>query len=323
MNHIKSIISLFFFFFILFSCVKDENVDFTQADNFKFNQQITASLITLNATLSDFDEIENLPFSGFNFDTPINAFSSATIQNELDKATLHFNFENTFDRDFEVIFNFRDSNNAIVFIATINVIKKTVTNQDIVIEGSNIDQIKRTTKVDVSISVLNSTPANTIDNTVGALLSFSLGTTLELSATPQINTTLISLNASLPDFALLGNVPFTHFDFNTKLDIFNLTEIQDNLEKADLHFELENTFNRDFEIIFEFLDRDNNVTYTIEIILDKISKTIYDESVESVPLESLKKSNKVNVTMNVINATTMDNTPGAFINFKSSITFFF
>lgn len=307
------------------SCVKENNVDFTQADQINLHQQINGSMISFTTTLADFGDANNLPFIGFDFNTPIDAFNNATIQNELVKMTFKFDFENTFNRDFDFTFNFMDANNVVVFSTPVTVTKNGTTSQQVVIEGLDVSQIKRTTQVAINVTVINSTPANTIDNTVGAFVRFKLGATFDFSASQQATASLIDITASLPDLTNLdvGNLPFTHFEFTTPLDIFNNSIIQNNLSKAEFHFEIENTFNRDFELVFEFLDSNNQVTYTIPIVINKVSKTISDVVIEGTDLVNLKKSKRVNITADVINATTIDNTAGAFINFKSSAIFSF
>ncbi len=311
--------------FVFSACVQNNNVDFTQVDQINLNQQIKGSMISFTTTIADFGDANNLPFLDFNFNTPLDAFSNATIQNELVKLTFHFNFENTFNRDFAFTFNFLDANGAVVYTALAMASKKDITTQDVIVEGLSVEQIKRATQVAINVTVINSVPANTIDNTVGAYVRFKLGATFDFSNSPQATASLIDITSSLPDLTNFdgSNLPFTHFDFVTPLDIFNNTTIQNNLVKSEFHFEIENTFNRDFELIFQFLDGNNQVTYTLPIVINKVSKTISDVTIEGADLVNLKKSKKVNITADVINATTIDNTPGAFINFKSSASFSF
>ncbi|MCF6212741.1 MAG: hypothetical protein L3J45_01810 [Flavobacteriaceae bacterium] len=318
-------LTLFALFFLLSfgSCVNEGNVDFTQVDGLNFSQQLSGSLISLTTSLSDLGDQNNLPFNGFNFDKNINVFDSQTIQNELVSVNLHFEFNNAFNRDFKFTFNFLDATNTIVFSTIVNINKRATTIQDVLVEGLDVIEIKKATKVAINIAVINSTPSNTIDNVPGTLVSFTMGATLDLG-TSQINASLISLEASLPDFAELDNFPFVPFEFHSPLDIFTVAEIRSRLTKAEFHFEIENTFNRDFEVVFEFLDRNHIVTYSIPpITLNKVSKNIDDAIVEGVDLENLIHSSQVRVRVNVLNSTTIDNTPGAFINFKSSVTFTF
>jgi hypothetical protein len=314
----KSTFILAFLLFAVGSCVKDNTVDFTQTNQIHLHQVINGSLISLNATIKDFGDINNIPFSGFDFSAPIDAFNNPTIQNNLIKLNFHFQFENTFNRDFGFTFNFLDANNVVVYTTTVNVLKKANTTQDVLVEGVDANKIKSTTSIAVSVAVLNST---TIDNTVGAFVSFTLGTTLYLTGNQQISKTLISLSATLPDLTLLdkNNLPFTHFEFDTPLDIFNVNEIKKNLSKAEVHFEITNTFNRDLKLLFEFLDINNQITYSIPIIVSKTSNKIHDELIEGGDLQNLIQSKKARVKVDVINANTIDNTPNAFINFKSSV----
>lgn len=321
----KSFLITFLLLLSLSACVKENNVDFTQTDQINLNPELNGSLISFTSTLADFGDVNNLPFDGFEFNTPIDAFNNATVQNELVGLTFKFDFENTFDRDFEFTFNFMDVNNVILFSKVINVTKKGTTSQDVVVEGLDANQIKNTSKIGIQVSVVNSNPPNTIDNTSGAFVSLKLGATFDFSSSQQASASLIDIIASLPDLTTFdnGNLPFTHFEFETTLDIFNNINIQNNLTKTAFHFEIENTFNRDFQLDFQFMDDQNQVTFNMPISINKTSNTTYDVVVEGVELVNLKKSTQVKITADVINATTIDNTPGAFIKFKSSVTFSF
>jgi len=311
---------LIFFVLTLFSCVKKDTVDFTQVDNLSFNQQLKGSLLKFNATLPDFGDVNNLPFTTYQINSPIDAFSNATIQSALQKLTFHFNFDNTFNRDFEFQFNFLDTNNNQVYSTTVTVNKLAITNKDVIVEGADLVNLKTTTQVNIIVSLLNST---SIDNTLGASLKINLNATLDLNTGQQVEASLISIDASLPNFTDVDNLPFTTFDFNTLLDVFNKNEIKDNLQKVEVHFEIDNTFNRDFDFVFDFLDANDNITYTIFINLDKTTQTTFDQVIEGTDLQNLKNSRKINVHISVVNATTIDNTPNAFIDFKSSATLFF
>lgn len=312
-------IILIFFVLTLFSCVKNDTIDFTQADNIVLHHQLNSSLLSFNATLPDFSDVNNLPFTTYEINTPIDAFNDATIQSALQKLTFNFNFENTFNRDFEFIFNFLDTNNNLVYSTAVLVNKLATTNKDVIVEGADLTNLKTAKSVNIVVSLLNST---SIDNTLDTSLKINLNATLDLINNQQVTASLISIDASLADFTDVDNLPFTTFDFNTPLDAFNQEEVQKRLKKVAVHFEIENTFNRDFELLFEFLDENKVVTYSISIKLDKTASTTFDQTIEGVDLENLKKSIKIQVQANVVNATTIDNTPNAFINFKSSVSLF-
>lgn len=139
----------------------------------------------------------------------------------------------------------------------------------------------------------------------------------------QITGSLISFTATLPDFIDADNLPITTFELAIPLDIFNIADIQSRLKEVALHFEFENTFNRDFEFVFNFLDTNDTITYSILVNIDGISKSSHDEFIEGLDIEDLIKSKKVKIIISVLNNNTIDNTPGAFINLKSSVSFFF
>ena len=310
---------LIFFVLTLFSCAKRDTVDFTQVDNIYLHQELNSSLLNFKATLPDFANVNDLPFSSYQINAPIDAFNDATVQNNLEKLTFHFNFNNTFNRDFQFQFNFLDLNNNQVYSTTVAITKLNITNKDIIVEGVDLGNLKKSIKVNIVISVLNST---TIDNTLGASLSINLNATLNFNTGQQVEASLVSVDASLPNFTDVDNLPFTTFNFNTPLDAFNQEEVKKRLKKLALHFEIENTFNRDFDVVFEFLDKNKVVSYTITINLDKTNSTTFDQVIEGVDLDKLKEAITIQVQASVKNASTIDNTPNAFINLKSSATLF-
>lgn len=313
-------IIILFFVLILFSCVKNDTIDFTQVDSIVLHQQLNGSLLNFNATLPDFADINNLPFTTYQINTPIDAFNDATIQNALLKLTFNFNFGNTFNRDFEFVFNFLDTNNNLVYSTTVLVNKLATTNKDVIVEGTDLTNLKTAKNINIVVSLLNST---SIDNSLDTSLKINLNATLDLINNQQVTASLISIDTSLSDFTDVDNLPFTTFEFKTPLDVFNQEEVKKRLGKMAVHFEIENTFNRDFKLVFDFLDKNNIVTYSITINLDKTTSTTFDQTIEGLDLENLKKSIKIQVHANVVNASTIDNTPNAFINFKSSATLFF
>jgi hypothetical protein len=313
-------IILLFFVLSLLSCVKNDTIDFTQVDKIVLHQQINGSLLNFNATLPDFADVNNLPFTTYEINTPLDAFNDAAIQSALQKVTFNFNFDNTFNRDFEFVFNFLDVNNNLVYSTTILVNKLATTNKDVIVEGTDLTNLKTAKNINIVVSLLNST---SIDNSLDTSLKINLNATLDLIGNQQVTASLISIDASLSDFTDVDNLPFTTFEFKTPLDAFNQEEVKNRLEKMAVHFEIENTFNRDFELVFEFLDSNKVVTYSIPINLNKTAATTFDQVIEGLDLENLKKSITIQVHASVVNATTIDNTPNAFINFKSSTTLFF
>jgi len=109
---------LVFFVLMLFSCVMKDTVDFTQADNISTHQQLSGSLINFNATLPDFSDTNNLPFNTYIIDAPLDVFIDTSIQSNLQKVTFQFNFDNTFNRDFEIVYSFLDVNGLTVYSTT-------------------------------------------------------------------------------------------------------------------------------------------------------------------------------------------------------------
>ena len=78
-------IILIFFVLTLFSCVKNDTIDFTQTDNIVFNQELKGTLINFKLKFPEFTEGNNFPFPYFELITPLDIFDQVDIQNNLEK----------------------------------------------------------------------------------------------------------------------------------------------------------------------------------------------------------------------------------------------
>ncbi|MDY7394415.1 hypothetical protein UMM65_04120 [Aureibaculum sp. 2210JD6-5] len=82
-------------------------------------------------------------------------------------------------------------------------------------------------------------------------------------------------------------------------DIFDTDYVQDNLVKANFNFEIENTFNRNFELELSFLNADNAITNSFVINVPNNSKVTHLQVFEGLDLLSLKFSQKLRVSVNL------------------------
>lgn len=83
------------------------------------------------------------------------------------------------------------------------------------------------------------------------------------------------------------------------LDIFNSEYFQDNLVKTIFNFQIENSFNRDFDIEFSFLNADDKVTNSFNINVPKNTNQRYLQNFEGLDMLSLKFAQKIRITINL------------------------
>jgi len=72
----------------------------------------------------------------------------------------------------------------------------------------------------------------------------------------------------------------TQVSFETPFDVFNNTAFQQHLDLIKIHFEIENTYDRKFEVKTDFLDA-NGIKYSIKLNAPKKTKTLIDKIVSN------------------------------------------
>jgi len=80
------------------------------------------------------------------------------------------------------------------------------------------------------------------------------------------------------------------------IDIFKSKYFEDNLVRANFTFEIQNTFDRSFIIELSFLNVDDNITNSFNIIVPNNSNITHLESFEDLSLLSLKFAEKLKMT---------------------------
>lgn len=150
---IKPIIYLLIFSTLFFtSCVKD--VDFDQIDNIEITPVVKASLIYFDVTVSDFE------VSSFNTDvTEFHLFDSNTIQNDVTKIDLIFDIENTFNKNFNIIYSFLNDLGEVVSVIDLLSQSNTNLNEIITFENQELQNLLSAKAIVVSVTIIqNSNP---------------------------------------------------------------------------------------------------------------------------------------------------------------------
>jgi len=83
----------------------------------------------------------------------------------------------------------------------------------------------------------------------------------DLTLSPVIDMPLIFFKVEETDFIINGLEINEVSDF-TRITAFENSFIKSNLVKIEVDFEINNKFNRGFTMVFEFLDENDNITYS-------------------------------------------------------------
>jgi len=148
--------------FALVSCVKQNNIDFTQTSNLTFNKEIKSAFISFKIDSSDVKGINLLPMGpAINFETPFNIFNNTEFEKHLQEADFHFEIENTYDRDFKLVINFLDINKNTTYSSTPIIVNKNATTiKDIKIKRADVLKLVQSINANIIISIQNITSTN-------------------------------------------------------------------------------------------------------------------------------------------------------------------
>ena len=83
------------------------------------------------------------------------------------------------------------------------------------------------------------------------------------------------------------------------IDIFDSKYFEDNLVKTTINFQIENSFDRDFDIEFSFLNVDDVEMNSFIVSVPNNSNQIHLQNFEGLDLLSLKFSEKLRITINL------------------------
>ncbi len=121
----------------------------------------------------------------------------------------------------------------------------------------------------------------------------------EIAFTPEIEANLIYFDLSANTFfdANNGTPDITIRDV-TELEFLDSEEITGNIQKIEFFFDFNNSIQRVFNVKFEFLDKDDVVTYTMETEVSASNsgvpvRTVYIEVVESQDVRAIEGSRKM------------------------------
>jgi len=152
--------------FATVSCVKQNTVDFNQANDITLNQQAKIGFVNFKMDTSVVKGVNLLPMGSLPpyLIDPFDVFNNTVFQQYLDSIKIHFEIENTYDRDFEVKTNFLDINDnirySIILDAPRNTRSQSETLKDITVYKADILNLIFTTKANIKIKMLNNPTTN-------------------------------------------------------------------------------------------------------------------------------------------------------------------
>jgi len=161
----------------------------------------------------------------------------------------------------------------------------------------------------VKQNTVDFTQANNIILKQQAKIGF-VNFSIDTSVVKGINK-FLPVGDSLPPFAI---DPF---------DVFNNTAFQQHLDSIKLHFEIENTYDRNFKVKTDFLDANNYIQYSIILKAPKKTKTLIDKIVYKSDILNLIKTIKANIIIKTLNSPTLNNDADSFLKIQSGATLFF
>ncbi len=139
----------------------------------------------------------------------------------------------------------------------------------------------------------------------------------------NIDTSAVKGVNSLPISSPLNPFVFVIEPF----DIFNNTEFEQHLDLINLHFEIENRYDRLFKVKIDFLDANKSVKYNIALNAPKNTniqpKTLIDIVVSKADILNLTKTVKANIKISILNNPTKSFDADSFLKIQSGATLFF
>ena len=143
---------------------------------------------------------------------------------------------------------------------------------------------------------------------------------------PVVESSLIYLDEPATSFLESGEQIVIIRDY-IQIDLFQNDFILENLEKAELVFEITNSINRDFSVTVDFIDSNSQRQHAFTIFVAASSNNAkvvsnYTEVFEDVSLEALKSTSVLVFTLNMLpGAAINENTLGS-ISLKSKAVFY-
>jgi hypothetical protein len=125
-------------------------------------------------------------------------------------------------------------------------------------------------------------------------------------------------------FDTITSSPILTVSDTTGLPFLNDDEISRNLKRAEFYFKVTNSIQRDFQVVFEFLNENNNVAYTSQFQVGQgsVSNLVITEYIENVEGDSIRRlTNADKVAVSVIIPSSNENLDGT-IKLESKTTYY-
>ena len=149
----------------------------------------------------------------------------------------------------------------------------------------------------------------------------------DFSAEPEYIASLVYFKIPAVNFLDTNNVELnTPLDEITEIEIFQESYIQDNLVQLKIDYEIDNPYDRVFNIIIEFMDDNNNTTYALSPInITANSSLSNSETIIIADNPQILNSTKFKTTLVLDNSSGTAISPNDFNEFifKSAGTFSF
>ena len=151
-----------------FSCASDLDLD--QVNDLKLEPVVVANLAYFNIEAKDFAS-SGSGETVLSKETTSDIFNDSFFRRRIKRVDILFELENTIDRNYELDLSFLDINGTIIHNTKLNVQPYTGIENKVdkaeVFEGSDLDELKRTTKIVFSLTMLPGTPLTS--SSLGAL----------------------------------------------------------------------------------------------------------------------------------------------------------
>ncbi|UTD16475.1 hypothetical protein HER15_13750 [Tenacibaculum mesophilum] len=149
----------------------------------------------------------------------------------------------------------------------------------------------------------------------------------DIEITPVIVASLVYANLDQTSLVTPTGIEIARIREVSRLEVFN-NEGAEDLNKIELNFEINNPFDRNFKLNFNFLDENNAVTYRVTSInIPKNTQTFnFQEVIDVLSNSSILNSTKIELILELLpssDGTVIDiNEPKKF-TFKSAGTLYF
>lgn len=147
--------------------------------------------------------------------------------------------------------------------------------------------------------------------TVSCIKDIDFNQANAIKITPIIKSTLIHFNVTESNFVTTN--------YKTDISEFQLFKndvAQNNVVKIDFLFEMNNTFNKDVNISYRFLDKDLNIVGAINLLSESSTNRTETVTFDNTTINTLVEARLIQVYIEILNTT--DITSEMHFNFKSA-----